>query len=259
MAKQARTFTPRRSNRISEDLFSPISTPRVREETIKQFEELMASGRLSPGDMLPAERRVSQRLGVSRTAVREALAALEKIGLISTADSGHRYVVGPHPEDTREWFVTSLVKHLESSRNVAFEWIEVRRIIEPETARLAAARSKDAQTLLTEMAAVLREQDELVKRGEAPVEQDIRFHNLIARASQNSVLERIVEVMNQAMYEWKQRTLELGDRIEASTADHWQLWKAISAGQPELAYEHALRHIETSQELVLRYLSLTRT
>ena len=139
---------------------------------------------------------------------------------------------------------------------MAFEPLEVRRIIEPETARLAAARAKHARPLIAEMASVLKDQDEAVKRGNIPVEQDIRFHTLIASASGNSLIEKIVGVMNESMRDWKMKTLELGDYGAEPAADHWQIWKAIAAGDQDLSYERALRHIELSQELILRFLSL---
>jgi GntR family transcriptional repressor for pyruvate dehydrogenase complex len=227
----------------------------VREEIITQIEELMASGHLRAGDRLPPERELSLRLGVSRTALREALAALEKIGLIAFGSGGVRYVRAVKPVANTEWFATDLAGHLAHSRSIAFEPLEVRRILEPETARLAAIRAKHYPSPLAEMASILKEQDEWIAAGRPAVDQDIRFHTMIASATGNSIIEQIIGTMNEAMRDWKTKTLQLEDHGAEAAADHWRLWKAIASGDGGLAYEHALRHIELSQELILRHLS----
>src|SRR5438128_2692140 len=73
-----------RRRRVPSDALQPVRTPRVYTEVVKQVLQLLESGQIAAGDVLPPERELAQQLGVSRSSVREAMAALEVLGVVRT-------------------------------------------------------------------------------------------------------------------------------------------------------------------------------
>src|SRR5215813_8997128 len=115
----------------------PIKSTRIYEEIVRQVKQLIAEGRLKSGDQLPPERDLAEKFLVSRTSVREALRALESVGLIEIRPGEGTFV--------REVSVDALVEPLAlvllSQRAMIEELFEARRLLEPAIAGLAARRA----------------------------------------------------------------------------------------------------------------------
>src|SRR5689334_607844 len=115
----------------------PIKSTRIYEEIVRQVKQLIAEGRFKSGDRLPPERELAEKFVVSRTSVREALRALESLGLIDIRPGEGTFV--------REVSVESLVEPLAlvmvSQREALAELFEARQMIEPALAALAARRA----------------------------------------------------------------------------------------------------------------------
>src|SRR5208282_5600910 len=134
-------------------MYKIIQSARLYEQIVQQIEESILKGTLKPGDQLPAEREMAHQLGVSRTAVREAVKALREKGLVEA-----------HPG--RGTFITNGTSH---SIRQTLDWIlragpgegtahlaEVREILEPEIAALAASRAdEEAIASMREAVAVM--------------------------------------------------------------------------------------------------------
>src|SRR5262245_21134195 len=76
----------------------PVKRRKVYEEVAQRLEDMMLSGALRPGDVLPAERELVETFGVGRSAIREALFALQRMGLVSIRNGERAYVTKPTPE-----------------------------------------------------------------------------------------------------------------------------------------------------------------
>src|SRR5918996_1817379 len=138
---------------------APIKSTRIYEEIVRQIKAMIAEGRLKSGDQLPPERDLAEKFLVSRTSVREALRALESVGLIDIRPGEGTFV--------REVSVDALVEPLAlvllAQRAMIEELFEARRLLEPAIAGLAARRaSKDE---IQEMERTLEAQAREIEQG----------------------------------------------------------------------------------------------
>src|SRR5947208_12339953 len=130
------TEGPKRGGERAVDL-APIKSTRIYEEIVRQVKQMITEGRLKSGDQLPPERDLAEKFVVSRTSVREALRALESLGLIEIRPGEGTFV--------REVSIESLIEPLAlvmaSQREAIGELFEARRMIEPIIAGMAAPRA----------------------------------------------------------------------------------------------------------------------
>src|SRR5919201_1405105 len=119
---------------------------RAFEEIVSQFEQAIREGYLRTGDRLPAERELAHAFQVSRTSLREALRALEAIGVLR-ARRGQGTVSGSVVEAQRERLTSLLALHIAAVRFPAGDLLEVRRELDAIVARTAAGRGAPADEL----------------------------------------------------------------------------------------------------------------
>src|SRR5205085_8288765 len=110
------------------------------EEIVAQIRGFVASGELKPGDQLPSERELAEKFQVSRASIREALTALQVMGLLERSRTGG----GLAARGNHVWFTIAPLSTFLATRGHLVEQIEVRRMIEPEMGRLAAERATPA-------------------------------------------------------------------------------------------------------------------
>src|SRR5215216_6553576 len=116
---------------------SPVRRMRVPEEIVRQIRGFIASGELRPSDQLPSERELAERFQVSRASIREALTAMQVMGLLERSRTGG----GLAARGNHVWFTIAPLSTFLATRSHIIEQIEVRRMIEPEMGRLAADRA----------------------------------------------------------------------------------------------------------------------
>ena len=161
-------------------LSSPDGPVRLYQKLVRHLLDELAAGRYSVGDRLPAERELSAVHGVSRPAVREAILALEVLGLVEVRVGSGAYVVRLPHEKEEPGFTVS-----------AFELMEARLLMEGEAAALAAIHVTDQEI------AELQQLVEMIfagnRRRYGAEDADHAFHRVIARATRNAAIERMVE------------------------------------------------------------------
>jgi GntR family transcriptional repressor for pyruvate dehydrogenase complex len=164
-------------------MFSAARTPRVYEHIVAQIERAIYEGRLGHGAKLPPERQLVREFGASRVAVREALRALEHRGLVEVrqGSSGGYFI--------REMDATPVVRDLSTlfrlGRVSLGQLAEVRALLEPETARLAAVRITDNEIKSLGECLDGRTEPGLPSRRRRAL--DAEFHRLVATAARNPV------------------------------------------------------------------------
>src|SRR3981189_909570 len=134
-------------------VYRTVKTSRLFEQIVQQVEDSILKGALKPGDQLPAERDLAQRFGVSRTAVREAVKALREKGLVEAYSGRGTFITDGTSHAVRQ-SLDLMVKigQPEGSTHLA----EVRAILEPEIAALAATRAQESDlATMREAGAVL--------------------------------------------------------------------------------------------------------
>lgn len=227
--------------------FEAIRRNKVYEDVARQIQNHILE-HLKPGDMLPPERELGQKFGVSRGSVRDAIRSLELIGLLEPRQ-GMGTVVREPPADV---LVKPLAAVIVQKRKLVGELLDVRKIIEPPLAGRAARHATASQ--IAEMEQILERQKEKVLRGEMSIEEDSEFHYRIALASDNSVVLRIVDVLMDLLRETRERSLQTRGRAEKSLAGHRRILAALKRHDPAASEAAMRRHLEEIEHIVFRKL-----
>ena len=218
------------------------SRRKIYEEIVEQLRELISTGTFNPGDKLPSERDMAQMLGVSRASVREAVVALQAMGVLDVKPGEGTFVSASMNSE----MIEPLALVLSVERNPLAQLMEVRRILEAEAAALAAQRATEQDRL--KMVEVLNNMKATAERHEQGVEFDLFFHFAIAEATKNPLLRRIIKTLDNMMHQ-----TFLVDRTEMysnpKTAErilneHQVILDAILAGDPAAAREGMLQHLK---------------
>jgi GntR family transcriptional repressor for pyruvate dehydrogenase complex len=222
----------------------------VTDDAIERIRELVASGAWGPGTRLPREVDLAKQLGLSRNSLREAVRALSQARVLEVRQGDGTYVSSLDPGELLE--PTLSATHLLQGRTV-LELFEVRRMLEPEAAALAAQRGDEEV-----MAALRAELDRMVAAGDSPddlVEADAAFHDVIARAPGNGVLRALLRSLSTSTVRarlWH----GIADRgaLDQAREEHRRIYEAIAAGDADLARATALLHIATNENWLREHL-----
>ena len=162
-------------------MYKLVRTSRLYEQIVEQIEGSIVKGDLKAGDQLPAERDLAQRFGVSRTAVREAVKALREKGLVEAYSGRGTFITDGTTQAVRQ-SLDLMVKigQPEGSTHLA----EVRAILEPEIAALAAVRIQEPE--LTTMRDAVAAMDRAGQDPETYIEADLDFHLALAEGAANT-------------------------------------------------------------------------
>ena len=219
---------------------SPIRNEGLTENVIRELKRCVLQKLIRPGERLPPERELAILLGVSRGSLRQALKALQVMGVLNIVHGSGTYLSPGADAILRD--PESLLIPL---RGYSFaEMYEARRAMEAESAATAAVRAgqKDIASMQREIAA-MRLAINSVKRF---VQLDRAFHRHIARASGNSVIIWFIDLLQNILAEGQishTRTEKLGNVI----AEHERIVAAIESGQPDLARSEMLTHLTLSK------------
>ncbi|MDX2238216.1 MAG: FadR/GntR family transcriptional regulator [Hyphomonadaceae bacterium] len=220
---------------------------RLYQQVADRLAEDIAAGRYQIGDRLPSERDLAVSLGVSRPTLREAVIALELDGLVDVRTGSGVYVVATAPNAAAAAPRASEMGH--------FEVLEARRIIEPEAAALAA-RGITAQEL-RELHALVAEMETQNDRGDVVMSEDAdrRFHISIARASQNSAVAAVVEMLWDARTHsnQSQRVLEKvrAVGVKPRINEHEAVLDALARRDSEAARAAMAEHLDQVLDVML--------
>src|SRR5579863_8086518 len=139
-SSQTIASTPKLAPAGEYSVYKVVRTSRLYEQIVQQIEDSVLNGTLKPGDQLPAERELAQRLGVSRTAVREAVKALREKGLVEAYSGRGTFITDGTTHAARQSFDLMVkIGQQEGSSHLA----ELRSILEPGIAAIAAVRVED--------------------------------------------------------------------------------------------------------------------
>jgi GntR family transcriptional repressor for pyruvate dehydrogenase complex len=223
-------------------LLEPVRRSRVYEHIVEQIQALIADGKLKAGDQLPPERVLAETFKVSRTSVREALRALELSGFVEGRQGGGTFVRAPSADD----LVQPLASALLIGKRELLDVLEVREMIEPALARLAAQRATAEQ--IAELETILDRQAEKVRLGESYPDEDAAFHHVIALAADNPLVLRLLDVVLDLLRELRAGYLQGGGRPTRSLEGHRRILQAIKRQDGEAAFRATLEHISQVRE-----------
>lgn len=229
---------------VTKKAFHIVRKTRVSKEIIDQVRDLIASGRLNPGDRLPSERELAQTFGVGRSTVREAIRAMESMGLVETRAGEGTFLAGPASRNPRDPLMAALF----SAWDTQLKLFEVREVLEPGLAGLAARRATPEQ--IERLRSVLRDQEEKVKRGQAYMQEDTSFHFLIAEATGNEALVRIMDGLMDLLRQTRETSWQRSGRPARSLKQHLAILEAIEDRNPRVAERRMRGHIRNIERLI---------
>lgn len=219
----------------------PIKTRKIYEEIVEQIRQLVKEGQLKAGDRLPSERELAERLQVSRASLREALTALEIMGLLEVRSGDGNYV----REINIESVVAPLAWVLSMEKDVVLELLEVRKILEVQAAGIAAERITEEG--IGELEAALNKMKIDLETKDLGEEADQRFHFAIARATNNKILIRLMDTISDTMQQTLQtsrKKLYTGkDTPKRLYCEHERIFDAIKKRDSVEANKQMLEHL----------------
>jgi GntR family transcriptional repressor for pyruvate dehydrogenase complex len=228
--------------------FTAVRKARVFEGVAQQIQRLIADGALKPGDRLPPERELAERLAVSRSSLRDAIRTLELVGLVVPRQGEGTVVADVSPEAV----VMPIASVLLRKRELIAELLDVRKMIEPALAARAAVRASDEE--IARLEEILGRQREKTLRGEPAVEEDSEFHYVIALAAKNGVVRGMLDVLMRLLRETRARSLQSRGRPQRSLTGHQRVLDAIKRRDPDAAERAVRRHLEEIESIVLKKL-----
>jgi GntR family transcriptional repressor for pyruvate dehydrogenase complex len=214
------------------------------EQLIEKLESLVLKGVLTAGEQLPSERQLAQLLSVSRASVRQALKALQVMGVLEV-----RHGSGNYLSDAAEEILKVPPRILVPLKGLTqAELFEVRRAMEAEAAAAAAARAtpKDIQAMRIELEGMRANSQDRVAYGT----HDLAFHHAIAVASSNRGFIWFLSLANKVLYQALLRR-PMSRSMKRSVEEHENILRAIEAGNQDLAREEMLKHVSYTKYYML--------
>ena len=216
-----------------------LNTPRRLSDNVFQYlSEGIGSGRWKTGDKLPSEAELCSELQASRSTVRSAIERLNGLGLVQSFQGKGTFVSNAVPREHAEAML-----HIDGANRL--DVFEFRKIIEGETAALAAMRATAADV------AELEENIQAMADGESVEEvagQDMRFHQLIARCSGNMIIQGVFEVMRPTYAEMF--TVNIAHMHKTGLPHHRDILLAIQSRDMEAARRSMQEHIDFAMRAV---------
>jgi GntR family transcriptional repressor for pyruvate dehydrogenase complex len=219
---------------------------RLYQQVADDLEDAILDGTYPRDCKLPSEQELANKYGVSRNVVREALKRLKERGLVLIKTGSGTYVSQPTTKPVSDALHRLLV-YSNNSVTVA-HFYEIRRMIEPEVARLAALHASDK-----ELEAIRDAYDCMDKNRdnrEAWTQADLQFHLAIAGATKNPLIQSILNPLNEPLLKVIEAGLAEPSGVEAGLSAHRAIIAAIEAHKPEEAMRAMLDHLTDSEQRV---------
>jgi GntR family transcriptional regulator, transcriptional repressor for pyruvate dehydrogenase complex len=224
-------------------VYKLVRTSRLYEQIVQQIEEQIVKGVLKPGDQLPAERELAQRFGVSRTAVREAVKALREKGLVEAYSGRGTFITDGTTQAVRQ-SLDLMVKigQPEGSTFLA----EVRAILEPEIAALAAERIQEPE--LATMREAVAVMDRAQQDPDAYIEADLDFHLALAEGAANPLILSLLDSIVGLLREQRLRIFRVPGGPERGQIHHKKILEAVERHDSARARDAMRAHLGQVRE-----------
>lgn len=218
------------------------------EEVVTRLHEMIQRGELQHGDRLPPERDLAKLLGVSRPTLRAGIRSLSAVGVLQSRQGAGTFVVEADESPTLD---SSPLRMLAALHNFSSdEMFETRLALEMSIAGLAAERATSEQ--MTQMAEEVAGMYASLSEPEQYLVHDMRFHQIIAAASNNRILTALMNMIAQILFEARRKTVKGARDLKESAQQHQQIYRAIrehnTNGARQAMHDHLIE-TQRSQRL----------
>jgi GntR family transcriptional regulator, transcriptional repressor for pyruvate dehydrogenase complex len=224
-------------------MYKTIQTSRLYEQIVQQIEDSILKGALKEGDQLPAERELAQQFGVSRTAVREAVKTLREKGLVEAYPGRGTFITNGTSQAIRQSLDLMIkIGQPDGSLHLA----EVRSILEPEIAALAATRIEEQH--LAMMRDAINVMENALKDPDAYIEADLDFHLALAEAAANPLILSLLDSIVVLLREQRLGIFYVEGGPERGQFHHKRILDAVESRDPERARTAMREHLVQVRE-----------
>src|SRR5712692_9895601 len=226
-------------------MYTPIQSVRVFEQVAVQIETRILAGELRNGDRLPTERELAEQFQVSRTAVREAMKILAQKGLVDMRPGRGTIVIdGAHEamQDSIGLVMKLTLGEVGGSDNL----VEVREMLETEIAALAAARATEKE--IAAMREAVRVMDENLNNADAYIAADNRFHEALARATQNTLIFILINSIVNLLSEQRKQVFQVEGGPQRGQVHHKRILDNVMRRDPDAARAAMRSHLRQVRE-----------
>lgn len=209
----------------------------------------ISSGQLEVGERLPSERQLAEQLNVGRSAVREALATLEILGVVEVLPGSGTYV----RSSTSEVLPRTLAWGLLLDRESLADLFDIRDALEVKCATIVAGM--DPAPDLAAFAQTITDQEAAIASGDVDryVSADQRFHIELSRLTGNSILSYLGSTVRALLRVWIERQVREVVEMQTARDEHAAVLEAIRAGDPDAAARAMSKHMHTAADRLARF------
>lgn len=206
------------------------------EQVVDEIRRMIAAGELKAGDMLPTENELTQRLGVSKSSVREAVKMMQAIGIVEI----QRGIGTVLARSMEKGYMNIMLCQMQLQNATAAELKEFRRMVELACVSVAIEKADDQD--LARISDCVERFREQISQGVADAEEDLRFHQAIWAASHN----RFVSTLGEAVMGLYRESIRqsMGEHPAQALEDHQRLYEAIRDRDQEKARECVIRSLD---------------
>ncbi len=219
-------------------MYLPVQTERLYQQIVEQIELRFVTGELKVGDQLPSERELAEQFGVSRIAVREAVKALREKGLVEIRPGRGTFITNGAQGVVRH-SLGLLMKF--GSAGASPNLVEVREIMEPEIAALAAMRINEDQ--VAAMNDAVRVMDTALDNADSFVEADLDFHLALAQGTQNPIIPILMDSIIDLLRVQRKRIALVSGGLSRGQYHHKKIQEAVIRHDSKAARLAMQRHL----------------
>ncbi|XUY28881.1 FadR/GntR family transcriptional regulator [Agrobacterium sp. rho-8.1] len=217
----------------------------VPQSVAREIQAMIQAGQLKAGEKIPSQREFSQKFGISRASLREALLTLETLGLLKTEAGRGTYVAAI---DGTSGQAGHMAPWRYSESHSVFDVFQTRILLEGEIARLSAGRL--SQTQLEKMEKATKTMEDCWANQDllANVDADLAFHGTIVSACSNTMLKALYQTVRDQVTETQRQPIPITDpeRMRQSIAEHRRIIAALKANDGALARVEMESHIRNT-------------
>ncbi len=219
-------------------MYQTVRAERLYQQIVGQIERRILDGELAVGDRLPPERQLGQQFGVSRTAIREAVKALHQKGLVQVFPGRGTFITDGTSNAVRHSFdFLTKSERVRGSGNL----VEVREMLEPEIAALAATRAQPAH--IAALGRVVATMDAALHDADTFIQADLDFHRALAEATGNPLVLALIDSIVDLLREQRTRIFFVAGGATRGQIHHKAILKAVTRGNAAAARRAMRAHM----------------
>ncbi|MDD5659768.1 MAG: FadR/GntR family transcriptional regulator [Actinomycetota bacterium] len=227
-------------------LYKSVKIENLSSAAVKQILNLIINQTLKPGDKLPSETELSRLMGMSRGTLREALKSLENLGVISSKPGAGRYVNFYGIEE----FLNNLSLILSIDVKEISDLLEFRKMLELFLIEKAVKNFTKEDLSIMKKEIILAEKH--INDNRKFIDHDLNFHMLIYKASGNSVIPKLIEIIRSLCLRQQYEIGKNQGALKRALEFHKEIYKAIVNKDVDLAKQEMIAHFDDVKKALMK-------